>query len=56
MVDVKVKQDMDPSLVELKKSIESKVIEVLSKGGDVIYRYQGRLCVLNVDGLRELIF
>src|SRR5688572_29749912 len=46
---------MDPSLVDLKKSVETKVIESFSKGGDGVLRYQGRLCVPNVDGLRELI-
>ena len=38
MVDVKVKQDMDPSLVELKKSVESKAIEAFSQGGDGVLR------------------
>src|SRR5688572_18795073 len=33
MEDVKAKQDMDPSLVELKKSVETKVIDSFSKGG-----------------------
>ena len=53
--DVKAKQDMDPSLVELKKSVETKVIDSFSKGGDGVLRYQGRLCVPKVDGLCELI-
>ena len=53
--DVKAKQDMDPSLVELKKSVETKVIDSFSKGGDGVLRYQGRLCVPKVDGLRDLI-
>ena len=53
--DVKEKQDMDPSLIELKKSVETKVIDSFSKGGDGVLRYQGRLCVPNMDGLRELI-
>ena len=55
MKDVKTKQDMDPSLVDLKKSVETKVIESFSKGRDGVLRYQGRLCIPNVDGLRELI-
>ena len=53
--DVKAKKDMDPSLVELKKSVETKVIEYFSKGGDGVLRYQVRLCVPSVDGLREFI-
>src|SRR5688572_32686051 len=34
MMDVKAKQDMYPSFVKLKKSVETKVIEAFSKGGD----------------------
>ena len=52
---MKEKKDMDPSLVDLKKSVESKVIEAFSKGGDGVLRYQWRLCIPNVDVLRELI-
>ena len=55
MEDVKAKQDMDPSLDELKKCVETKMIESFYKRGDGALRYQGRLCVPNVDGLRELI-
>ena len=39
--------------MDLKISVEAKVIESFSKGGDGVLRYQGRLCVPNVDGLRE---
>ena len=53
MKDVKAKQDVDPSFVDLKKFVEAKVIESFSKGGDGVLRYQGRLCVPNVDVLRE---
>ena len=55
MEDVKVKQDMDPCLVDLKKLVETKVIESFSKGGDCVLTYQGRLCVPNIDGLHELV-
>src|SRR5688572_15811 len=37
--DAKAKQDMDPSLVDLKKSVETKVIESFSNGRDGVFRY-----------------
>ncbi|WMV41113.1 hypothetical protein MTR67_034498 [Solanum verrucosum] len=42
--EVIVKQDLDPSLVELKASVSSGKVEVFSQGGDGALR-QGRLCV-----------
>ncbi|WMV41245.1 hypothetical protein MTR67_034630, partial [Solanum verrucosum] len=55
VVDVKSKQDLDPLLVELKKSVLKKSVEAFSQGGDGVLRYQGQLCILDVDGLREKI-
>ena len=55
IVDVKSKQDLDPTLLELKKLVDEKKIEVFSKGGDGVLRYQDRLCVPDVDDLRKLI-
>ena len=55
LVDVKSKQDLDPSLVELKRLVDEKKIEVFSKGGDGVLRYQDRLCVPDVDDLRKMI-
>lgn len=55
VVDIKEKQDMDPSLVGLKKFLTIKNIYVLSQGRDGMIRYQDWLCVSNVDGLREVI-
>ena len=55
VVDVKSKQDLDPSLVELKRLVDEKKIEVFSKGGDGVLRYRNRLCVPDVDDLRKLI-
>ncbi|WMV50117.1 hypothetical protein MTR67_043502 [Solanum verrucosum] len=52
--EVIVKQDLDPSLV-LKASVSSGKVEVFSQGGDGALRYQGRLCVPCVDGVRERI-
>ncbi|KAH0706582.1 hypothetical protein KY289_011658 [Solanum tuberosum] len=55
VVDVNSKQHLDPILMELKESVLNKSIEVFSQGGDEVLRYQGRLCVSDVDGLREKI-
>ncbi|WMV25527.1 hypothetical protein MTR67_018912, partial [Solanum verrucosum] len=52
-MDVKSKQGLDPILVELKKAVLKKSVEAFSQGGDEILRYQGRLCVPNIDGLRK---
>ncbi|KAH0672805.1 hypothetical protein KY290_025037 [Solanum tuberosum] len=53
--EVIVKQDLDPSLVELKGSVSSGKVEVFSQGGYGALRYQGRLCVPCADGVRERI-
>ncbi|XP_055824856.1 uncharacterized protein LOC129893359 [Solanum dulcamara] len=50
--DVKEKQDKDLTLVELKKVVAKKVIEAFFQGGDGVLRYQGCLCIPNIDGLR----
>ncbi|WMV59547.1 hypothetical protein MTR67_052932, partial [Solanum verrucosum] len=55
VVDVKSKQHLDLILMELKESVLNKSIEVFSQGGDGVLTYQGRLCVSDVDGLREKI-
>ena len=55
MNDVKVKQDLDPKLVELKKLVVEKNIEAFSLKEDGVLRYHDRLCVPDVDGLREFI-
>lgn len=52
VVDVKDKQHLDPILMELKDSILGKYIEAFSQGEDGLLRYQGRLCVLDIDNLR----
>ncbi|WMV18493.1 hypothetical protein MTR67_011878 [Solanum verrucosum] len=53
--NVKATQCLDPTLVELKEAILRKFVEAFSQGGDGVLRYQGRLCVPNVDDLRERI-
>ncbi|WMV54702.1 hypothetical protein MTR67_048087 [Solanum verrucosum] len=55
VMGVKSKQGIDPVFVELKKSILKKSVEAFSQEVDGLLRYQGRLCVLDVDGLREQI-
>ena len=54
VVKVKPKQHLDPKLMEFKKSIYSKSNESFS-WGDAIIRYQGMLCVPDVDDLRRPI-
>ncbi|WMV24988.1 hypothetical protein MTR67_018373 [Solanum verrucosum] len=51
----KAKQDVDPVLVDLKNSVSEKVIEAFSGGGDGVLLYQGRLCVSNINELRNQI-
>ena len=55
MVGMKLKQHLDPLLMELEEAFLSKSNESFSQGEDGVLRHQGRLCVLDVDGLRELI-
>ncbi|KAH0746323.1 hypothetical protein KY285_007980 [Solanum tuberosum] len=53
--EVIAKQDHDSSLLELKALVKEGKVEVFSEAGDGALRYQGRLCVSCVDGLREKI-
>ncbi|XP_070046735.1 uncharacterized protein [Nicotiana tomentosiformis] len=56
VVEVKEKQHNDPSLVQLKEGIQKYKTMAFALGmDDGTLRYKGRLCVLNVDGLREII-
>ncbi|WMV50558.1 hypothetical protein MTR67_043943 [Solanum verrucosum] len=55
LADVKAKQCLDPILVELKEVVLKKSVKDFSQGGDGVIRYQGRLCVPNVNDLREQI-
>ncbi|WMV18336.1 hypothetical protein MTR67_011721 [Solanum verrucosum] len=56
VADVKAKQCLDPILVDLKEVVLKKSVEAFSQGGDGVLRYQGHLCVPNVNDLREQIF
>ncbi|WMV58518.1 hypothetical protein MTR67_051903 [Solanum verrucosum] len=53
VVDVQSKQHLNPIFMELKELVLNKSIKIFSQGGDGVLRYQGRLCVPNVDGLKE---
>ena len=55
VVKVKSKQHLDQPLMELKKLVLSKPNESFSLGGDGVLRYQGRLCIPNIDRLRNRI-
>ena len=52
---VKYKQHIHPLFMELKKSILSKLNESFSDWRDCVLRYQGRLCVTDVEDLRKQI-
>ena len=56
VVEVKEKKDSDPILLELKGAVNNHRVEVFSQRGDGVLRYQGRLCVLDVEELRQHIF
>ncbi|XP_070042768.1 uncharacterized protein [Nicotiana tomentosiformis] len=56
VMEVKKKQYNDPLLVQLKEGIRKHKTMAFSLGmDDGTLRYQGRLCVPNVDGLWEII-
>lgn len=44
---------MNSTLIELKKLLLDKKIDIFSQVGDGVLYYQARLCVPNVDGLKE---
>ena len=49
---VKEKQDQDPILVDLNANVHKQRVLVFKKGEDSVIKYQGRLCVPEVDNLR----
>ena len=55
VVEVKEKQDSDQVLLELKGLVHNHRVEVFSKRGDGVFRYQGKLCVPYVGELRQHI-
>ncbi|WMV25184.1 hypothetical protein MTR67_018569 [Solanum verrucosum] len=56
VANVKAKQGLDQISVELKEAMLKKCIHAFSLGEDGVLKYQGRLCVSDVDNLREKIF
>ena len=55
VVEVTEKQESDLILLELKGALNNQRVEVFSQGGDVVLRYQGRLCVPDVGELKQHI-
>ncbi|XP_070056559.1 uncharacterized protein [Nicotiana tomentosiformis] len=55
VAEVKARQYEDSTLVQLREGIQQRKITSFEIGGDGALRYQGRLCVPNVAGLREKI-
>ena len=55
LVDVKSKECIDPLLIEFRELVLRKNNESYYQGEDGVLRYQGILCVADVDGLRENI-
>ncbi|KAF3684086.1 CCHC-type integrase [Capsicum annuum] len=53
--EVKEKQIEDPILMQIKKDMGQQKVMSFEIGGDGILRYQGRLCVPNVNGLQKRI-
>ena len=52
VVEVKKKQESDPTFLELKGAVNNQRVEVFSQGGDGVLRYQGRLSVPDVGEFR----
>ncbi|WMV32942.1 hypothetical protein MTR67_026327 [Solanum verrucosum] len=55
VANVKAKQGLDPNLIELKEALLKMSVEDFSQGGEGMLRYQGILCIPNVDDLRDQI-
>ena len=55
VVKVKSKQHLDPLLMDLNESVLKKSIKNFSKWKSIVFRHQWRLCVPDVDVLRETI-
>ena len=55
LVEMKSKQHLDPLFMDLKESILINFNESSSRYGDCVLRYQGRLCMTDVENLRGKI-
>ncbi|XP_070054432.1 uncharacterized protein [Nicotiana tomentosiformis] len=52
---IKARQYDDPHLLVLKGTVQQGGAKEVVIGDDGVMRLQGRICVLNIDGLRDLI-
>ncbi|XP_070037192.1 uncharacterized protein [Nicotiana tomentosiformis] len=52
---IKERQYDDPHLLVLKDTVQHCDVKDVTIGNDGMSRMQGRICVPNVDGLRELV-
>ena len=55
LVEKKYKQHLDPLLMEWKESFLNKYNDSFSHGENWVLRYRYRLCILDIDGIREKI-
>lgn len=49
---VKEKQCLDPTMVGLKEAVLRKFVDSFSQERNSVLRYQGRLCVPNINDLK----
>lgn len=54
-VEIKEKQVLDPIMIKIKSDVGLKKVMVFEINGVGTLRYQGMLCVPNMDGLRERV-
>ena len=52
---IEEKQNQDPIFLDLKYNVNKQRLLAFEQRGDGVLRYQGRLCVLMVNGLQERI-
>ncbi|WMV41634.1 hypothetical protein MTR67_035019 [Solanum verrucosum] len=55
VVEVKEKQDSGPILLQLNDVVHQQKVEVFSRGGDGVLRYQDCLCIPKVDGYSRFV-
>jgi len=55
VAEIKRKLVLDSTLMKIKRDVDQQKVIAFETGGDGILRYQGGLCVPDVDGLRERI-
>lgn len=53
--EIKEKQVLNAILIKIKENISRKKVMVFEISGNITLRYKGRLCVPEVDGLRQMI-